>query len=160
MSFDVNRHADGRFAPQEGSKSDVALPPSPKPLKRGQSAQMAHGESENLAVNEWVAQNQVVGVLTYVGKFRGASPASDKREYQVTIAANGRAMATPFFSDEDTAPTVADILASFAEDAENAEFVKTPVTEYERSIVENRQKLKEFLGSDYDAITEGEIRRW
>lgn len=154
---DHPRRDDGKFAAKEGSRADIALPPSVKPLKRGHSAQMAHGRSENLGVNKWLEDNRVVGVITYVGKFRGGvSAAQDKREYDVTIAANGRTLTTRFFSDEEVAPTVADVLYSFAEDAENANFVEKPRTDHERIIQGNRQKLAEFLGPDFDDVAEGE----
>lgn len=155
---DHPRRNDGKFAAKEGSRADIALPPSVKPLKRGQSAQMAHGTSENLGVNKWLEDNRVVGVITYVGKFRGGfTAAQDKREYDVTIAANGRTLTTRFFSPDEVAPTVADVLYSFAEDAENANF--PPRTDHDRINVGNRAKLKEFLGEDFDDVAEGE-RVW
>lgn len=154
------RSDGGKFAAKEGSRADIALPPSPKPLKRGQSAQMAHGRSENLGVNKWLEDNRVVGVITYVGKFRGGfSAAQDKREYDVTIAANGRMLNTRFFSPDEVAPTVAEVLYSFAEDAENANTGQKPRTDYEKVIAGNRVKLQEFLGPDFDDVAEGE-RVW
>lgn len=158
---DLHPRSDGgKFAAKEGSRADIALPPSPKPLKRGQSAQMAHGRSENLGVNKWLEDNRVVGVVTYVGKFRGGfSAAQDKREYDVTIAANGRTLTTPFFVDDDTAPTIADVLYSYSEDAENASLLEEPRTENERHLLNNRSKLSDFLGPDFDDVTEGE-RVW
>ncbi len=157
---DHPRRDDGKFAAKEGSRADIALPPSVKPLRPGQSAQMAHGTSENLGVNKWLEDNRVVGVITYVGKFRGGlSAAQDKREYDVTIAANGRSLTTRFFSDEEVAPTVADVLYSFAEDAENANLTAPPRSDLDRIILGNRLKLKEFLGADFDDVAEGE-RVW
>lgn len=161
--FDPDLHprsAGGKFAPKEGSRADIALPPSPKPLKRGQSAQMAHGSSENLGLNKWLEDNRVVGVITYVGKYRGGlTAAQDKREYDVTIAANGRTLTTPFFSPDEAAPTVADVLYSYSEDAENASLLEEPRTEHERHLLNNRSKLSEFLGPDFDDVAEGE-RVW
>lgn len=157
---DHPRRNDGKFTTKEGSRADIALPPSVKPLKRGQSAQMAHGTSDNLGVNKWLEDNSVVGVITYVGKFRGGlTAAQDKREYDVTIAAKGRTLTTRFFSDDEVAPTVADVLYSFAEDAENGNLTHPPRTDLEHILVGNRSKLREFLGEDFDDVAEGE-RVW
>lgn len=153
MTF-IDRDKDGKFAPKQGSESDVALPPSAKPLKRGQSAQMAYGNSNNAGVNDWLRNSRVTGVLTYHGKYRTLP--QDKWQYDATIVANGKVMTTPFYSDEPAPPSIADVMYALAEDAENADGITAPETDYERSIVESRDKLTQFLGSEYAAVVEGE----